>query len=168
MTVVETDRLIIREFVAADDAGFLCRQLNEPSWIANIGDRGVRSIAEAEQYIQARMLASYAEHGFGMYLVERRIGREPIGVCGLVKRETLPDPDLGFALLEGRWGQGYAEEAARAVIGYAFRDLGISRLLGITKPTNQRSGKLLLRLGFKLQGSVRMSDEDLLLYVLVA
>ena len=123
---------------------------------------------DAEAHIRSKTLASYAEHGFGMYLVELKANGSPIGVCGLVKRETLPEPDIGFALLEQHWGRGYAEEAARAVLKHAFSQLRLIRLLGITTPSNQRSGRLLEKLGFQLQGVVKLGEETLKLYAVAA
>jgi len=166
LIVAETRRLSIRRLTLAD-AAFLLRQVNEPSWLANIGDRGVRNLADAERYIQVRMLDPYAAHGFGMYLVERKPDGEPIGLCGLVKRDTLPHPDLGFSLLEEFHGSGYAFEAATAVMDHAAQ-LKLRRVLAITTPANRRSGKLLEKLGFRVEGSVGLvpDDEDLTLYAI--
>jgi ribosomal-protein-alanine N-acetyltransferase len=147
--VCESPRLQIRH-MRLGDAEFLCRQLNQPSWLLHIGDRGVRSAADAERYIESRILEQYSALGYGMYLVQLKATGAPLGLCGLVKREFLPDPDLGFALLEEHWGQGYAVEAASAVVEHARRALGINRLLAITSATNERSGKVLARIGFRL------------------
>lgn len=161
--VAQTPRLLLRRFTE-DDAAFVLRQLNEPSWLANIGDRGVRSLEEAKRYLREKVVAPYGEHGFGMYLLEARETGVPVGMCGLVRRDALPDADIGFALLEEQQGRGYAEEVARAVVGHAFADLGLARLLGIVKPSNQRSARLLQKLGFEPRGTVRMGQVDLLLY----
>lgn len=161
--IAQTPRLVVRRFTT-DDAAFVLRQLNEPSWIANIGDRGVRSIEDAAQYIHAKLLAPYDQHGFGMYLVEAKDGGDPVGMCGLVKREVLPEPDIGFSLLEREWGKGYAEEAARAMVAHAFVDIGLERLLGIVKPANERSGRLLQKLGFETTGTISIDGQELRLY----
>lgn len=150
MQVCDSPRLRLR-WMTLDDAPFLLRQLNEPSWHLNIGDRGVRTVEDARRYIQTRMLAPYRALGYGMNLVELKAGGAAIGLCGLVKREHLPDPDLGFSLLEEFWGYGYALEAAAAVLEHARRTLGLPRLLAITTPTNERSARLLEKLGFRLQ-----------------
>ena len=147
--VCESPRLRIRR-VTRGDAEFLLRQLTQPSWLRYIGDRGVASVADTERYIESRILEQYSALGYGMYVVQLKSSGEPIGLCGLVKREFLPDPDLGFSLLEAHWGQGYAVEAASAVMDHARQALGIDRLLAITTATNERSGKVLAKLGFRL------------------
>lgn len=158
MVVCESERLCIRR-MALDDAAFLFRQLNQPSWLQNIGDRGVRSIEDAERYIESKTFEQYRTLGYGMNVVQLKSTGEPIGVCGLVKRESLPHPDLGFALLDGYWGKGYALEAAAAVTEHARRVLGIPRLLAITTPTNERSGKVLTKLGFRLENEAHLTPE---------
>lgn len=145
--------------MALDDAEFLFRQLTQPSWLQYIGDRGVRSIEDAGRYIQAKTLAQYETLGYGMNLVQLKATGEPIGVCGLVKRETLPHPDLGFALLEEHWRKGYAVEAAAAVMEHARRVLGIARILAITTTTNDRSGNVLIKLGFRLENDAYLTPE---------
>ena len=145
-----TPRLRLRLLTPAD-APYLCRQLNEPSWLQFIGDRGVRTTAAAEQYIRDRIMASYDQHGFGMYLVEDRVTAMPMGMCGLVKRDSLPHADLGFSFLPEYWGQGLAAEAAAAVLRHAVNPLGQQRLLAIATADNERSGRLLERLGFQFQ-----------------
>jgi RimJ/RimL family protein N-acetyltransferase len=146
--LLETPRLQLRE-VALADAAFVLALLNDPSWLENIGDRGVRSEADAERYISDTLRGPYRRLGYGLYAVQRRSADGPIGICGLVKREFLPAPDLGFALLPGFVGQGYASEAARAVIAYAHGTLGIEQLYAIVQHDNQRSVRLLERLGFR-------------------
>jgi RimJ/RimL family protein N-acetyltransferase len=150
LPIALTPRLRLRLLTPAD-APYLLRQLNEPSWLRFIGDRGVRTTAEAEQYIRGRIMAPYEQHGFGMYLVEDRAAAIPMGMCGLVKRESLPHADLGFSFLPEYWRQGLAAEAATAVMRHAANPLGHTRLLAITTPDNERSGRLLERLGFGLQ-----------------
>src|SRR5690348_13380887 len=109
MIVLETERLTLRH-ITLDDAEFVLRLLNEPSFIRFIGDRGVRSIDDARRYIAERFIASYEQHGFGLWLVEQRESPGAMGISGLVKRDTLPDPDIGFAFLPEFWSQGYAYE----------------------------------------------------------
>lgn len=168
MNVIESARLSLRR-VTAGDATFLCRLLNEPSWLQNIGDRGVRTAADAERYFQSKILPMYEQRGFGMYLVESKVGTIPMGLCGLVKRDTLPDVDLGFALLPEFWGKGHAIEAATAVMAHARTSLGLTRLLAIVTPANTPSVRLLQKLGFGFQKTIRLTpqDEELKLYVAV-
>jgi RimJ/RimL family protein N-acetyltransferase len=148
--VLETARLRLRA-AARGDAPFFLALLNDPAWLANIGDRGVRSRSDAERYIRDTVQAPYQALGYGMYVVQLKSTGLPIGVCGLVKRDFLPAPDLGFALLPGFVGFGYAAEAARAVVEHAQRALGIGRLYAIVKRGNQRSERLLAALGFHRQ-----------------
>lgn len=150
MLIGESERLRLRD-VRIDDADFLCRILNQPSWLAFIGDRGVRNRDDAAAYIEAKVLAHHREHGFGMNVIERREDDTPVGLCGLVQRDFLPCPDIGYALLEDHWGHGYAREAAALVLDDAMQRLGLPRLLAITLPENQRSSHLLRTLGFRLE-----------------
>jgi ribosomal-protein-alanine N-acetyltransferase len=146
--VLETSRLQLRH-VAPSDGSFFVRLLNDPSWLENIGDRGIRSEADAASYITNTVVAHYQTYGFGMYAVQLRSTMHPIGVCGLLQRDFLSAPDLGFALLPDYVGKGYASEAARALLQHAQQNLGIGRLYAITKGGNQRSISLLDRLGFR-------------------
>lgn len=160
--IADTDRLILRHLVPGD-AQFLCRLLNEPSWLQNIGDRGVRTPLAAEQYIQEKFIGSYESLGFGMYLVELKSDQSPIGLCGLVQRGYLPGPDIGFATLPEFWGSGYAFEASAAIMRFSRSGLGLSKLLAIVKPDNVRSVRLLERLGFTHEGECRVPSTDELL-----
>jgi len=153
-----TTRLNLRP-VAASDAAFLVTLLNDPAWLRYIGDRGVRTEAEATRYIENRIWSQYEAHGFGMYVIELRADPRPIGTCGLVRREFLAGPDLGVALLPDWVGQGYATEAARAVIGHAGGVLGIDPLYAIVKSENHRSVGMLERLGFTHQGPFAVPPE---------
>ena len=148
---LETPRLQLRA-VALSDAPFFLQLLNDPSWLENIGDREVRSNAAAEDYIRNSIWAQYRAYGYGMYAVELKAMAAPVGICGLVKRDFLSAPDLGFALLPQYAGLGYASEAARALLAHAARDLQIERLYAITKRSNERSIRLLTRLGFRHDG----------------
>ncbi len=154
--ILETDRLDLRE-LTTDDAPFLLDLLNQPSFITNIGDRGVRTMADAQQYALNGPIASYAKNGFGLYLVELKESNTPIGICGLVKRETLADADIGFAFLPAFWSQGYAVESATAVKGYAMNVLGLRRVLAITNPNNVGSIRVLEKIGLRYQEMIRMS-----------
>jgi len=148
--VVETERLRVRRLDAEDDA-FILALVNEPSWIRYIGDKGVRTLDDARRYIEVGPMAMYERLGFGLYLVELKAANEPIGICGLIKRETLEDVDLGFAFLPKHRGKGYAFESATAVLSYARTALGLSRIVAILSPDNHRSGALLEKLGFRFE-----------------
>lgn len=156
---VDTARLRIREITEAD-APFMLALLNEPSFIANIGDRGVRTEASARQYIADGPLASYARHGFGLCAVTLAGSTTPIGICGLLKRDALPDPDIGFAFLPPYWAKGFAFEAASAVTHYARETLRLVRLLAIVNPSNAGSIRLLEKLGFGFERMIRMADTE--------
>ncbi len=167
--VLQTERLVLRHLGAAD-APFVLRLLNEPSWLQNIGDRGVRTLADAQRYIETGPVEMYRRLGFGLYQVCLKVNGEPVGLCGLLKRDSLDDVDLGFALLPEFWGQGYAREAAAAVMAYGRRELGLSRILAIIARTNDASRRVLERLGFGFEGVVRLGadGEELLLYASAA
>ena len=155
--LLETARLKLRA-AALSDVPFFLALLNDPSWLANIGDRGVRSGSDAERYIRDTVQAPYQALGYGMYVIQLKSSGLLIGVCGLVKRDFLPAPDLGFALLPGFVGLGYASEAAHAVVGHAQGALGIGQLYAIVKRGNQRSERLLGALGFHRQGPCPIPD----------
>ncbi|UHA75137.1 GNAT family N-acetyltransferase [Paenibacillus sp. 481] len=158
MNIIETERLIIRE-LTTDDAEFIVELLNTPSWLQYIGDKGVRTIADAHGYILNGPVEMYARLGFGLYLTELKENGTPIGICGLIKRDTLDDTDIGYAFLPEYWGQGYAYEAGSATIDYGTNVLGLSRILGITSPDNYRSANLLKKLGMQFEGMVKLSGD---------
>ena len=158
MIDLHTDRLLLRR-PRLGDAAFLLRLLNEPAFLEQIGDRGVRTLEQARVYLAERMMASFERFGFGMMVVEHRAQAEPAGLCGLVKREELEDVDLGFAFLPEFWSQGYASEAARAVLNYSFEELNLTRLVAIVAPGNEPSIALLGRLGFALERKVRLAND---------
>ncbi|MEM6783886.1 MAG: GNAT family N-acetyltransferase [Bacteroidota bacterium] len=162
MVVLTTERLTLRHLTDAD-APFLVRLLNEPPFMRYIGDRGVRTEAEARAYLRTGRWARYADVGHGLYAVERQADGVPLGICGLLKRDTLDAPDLGFALLQEHWGHGYAHEAARAVLAQEAPALGLGRVLAITVPDNAASIALLKRLGFR--GDTPTQDSVLQRYV---
>ena len=155
MTVLETERLILRHF-NLDDAPFVLTLLNEPSFLHYIGDKKVRTLDDARQYIINGPRASYERHGFGLYRVELAGSNTPIGMCGLLKRDELADPDIGFAFLPDYWNKGFAFEAATAVLNYAREQLKIHRVLAIVNPDNDASIKLLKKLGLRFE---RMNGE---------
>jgi RimJ/RimL family protein N-acetyltransferase len=158
MSVVETERLIVRE-LSLSDAAFLLELMNEAGWHRFIGDRGIRTVEAAATYIESAVLASYERHGHGLCCVTLKGSGEPIGICGLVRRESLDGPDLGFAFLERHQGAGLALEAARAVVAHAREALGITRLLAVTSPANEPSIRLLAKMGFVREGGMRGPGE---------
>ncbi|GAB1343825.1 GNAT family N-acetyltransferase [Gemmatimonas sp.] len=146
--VIETPRLRLRELTCSD-AAFLVALLNDPDFLHNIGDRGVRSEADARHYLDVGPFASYAAHGFGLWCVERADTAEPLGLCGLLRRDTLPHPDVGYALLPHARGQGLAREAVESVLAYARTALGMDTVVAIVSPANERSMRLLATLGYR-------------------
>jgi RimJ/RimL family protein N-acetyltransferase len=149
--ILLSERLRLREFRLAD-AGFVLELINEPAWIAGIRDAGVRTLDEARDWIQSRLIDPCREYGHGFWCVERLSDGERLGMCGIFKRDTLPMPDLGYGFLTRHWGQGYAREAASACLGYAVRALGRHELLAITSPHNLASATLLESLNFQREG----------------
>jgi RimJ/RimL family protein N-acetyltransferase len=157
--ILETNRLILRE-VSADDAEFMLDLLNQPSFIKYIGDRNVRTIDESKEFIESRYIKSYRDNGFGLYAVELKDSGAVIGICGFVKRDTLPDPDIGFAFLPQFCGQGFANESAEGSMKYGEETLGFTKVLAITTQDNESSGKLLEKVGFKFIELVKMPHDD--------
>lgn len=162
-----TDRLRLRP-ARASDAAFVLELLNDPDWLRYIGDRNARSLDDAVRYVEDRLLPSYAEHGFGLDLVEERSTSEAVGLCGLIRRPGLDEVDLGFAFLPAHRGKGYALEAARATLGEAWATHGLARVVAITLPANRSSIALLGRLGFSHQRNLSIEGEadELELHVL--
>jgi RimJ/RimL family protein N-acetyltransferase len=158
MIILETERLLIRH-LSADDAEFIIELLNQPSFIQYIGDKGVRNLDDARRYIADGPARSHELNGFGLNLVQLKASGTPIGICGVLKRDTLPDPDIGFAFLPAHWNQGYAFESAAAVMTHARETLGLRRILAITSPDNEASEKLLVKIGFRLDGLMKLTED---------
>ncbi|MEP7275848.1 MAG: GNAT family N-acetyltransferase, partial [Betaproteobacteria bacterium] len=140
------------------DAPFIVRLLNDPGWLRFIGDRGVRDEEDARAYLVRGPLAMYARNGFGLWRVARRDDGAPVGMCGLIKRDSLPDVDVGFAFLPAYRGRGYAAEAAAATLALASTRYRLSRVVAIVSPDNLRSIRLLEKLGMSREGSSPASD----------
>ena len=153
-----TARLSLRE-MDGRDAAFICELVNDASWLRFIGDKHVRTEDDARRYIASGPAAMYARYGFGLWLVERNDDKAPIGICGLIRRDTLPDIDLGFAFLPAHRGNGYAFEAAQAAATYGWETLGLARMVAITAPDNDDSVRLLERLGFRFERMLRLADD---------
>jgi RimJ/RimL family protein N-acetyltransferase len=158
MVVFETDRLVLRR-LTEEDAPFILRLLNEPSFLEHVGDRGVRNLADARQYILSGPMASYERHGFGLFLVEVKEGGAPIGICGLLKRDVLDEVDLGFAFVPESWSKGYAFESATATLAYAHDVQHLKRVVAITSQDNVASIGLLVKLGFYFERMVLMPGD---------
>ena len=156
-TILQTSRLHLRR-LRPEDAPFILRLLNEPSFIEFIGDRGVRTLEDATAYILNGPVASYQKHGFGLYLVEHKASGVPMGICGLLKRDTLEDVDVGYAFVPEFWGQGFALEAVAATLAHARESFGIRRIVAITNPDNYPSIGLLEKLGFGFEGIIRLGE----------
>ena len=163
--VLETDRLRLRK-LSIDDAAFILKLLNEPSFIKNIGDRKVRTLDDARAYILNGPIASYEKNGFGLWAVEEKESSAKTGMCGLLKREVLKDVDIGYALLPEFWSRGYAVESATAVISYATTVLELQRILAVVNPDNESSIRLLKKMGFEYEKMVRLADDadDIMLF----
>lgn len=157
--VLQTERLTLRCLEEAD-ATFMLALLNDPAWIRFIGDRGVRTIEAARAYLQERLIPPYTKLGFGLWMVEVREEGRPAGICGLVRRDTLPEVDLGFAFLPEFRRTGYGYESALAVRDYATGALGLARLLAITSPANTDSIRLLERLGFSRERDMSWAGDE--------
>ncbi len=165
MIILTTERLQIRPYTL-EDAPFVLELLNTPQWLNNIGDRGIKTLADAEKYIEEKYFPMYEEYGFGGYVTEKIGTKEIVGTCGIYKRPDLDHPDIGFALLPKYAKQGYAFEAACAIKEYAIHTLKLGILYGITLPTNTNSIRLLEKLGFKNTDRIYLEGdpEELLLF----
>ncbi|HJS20828.1 MAG TPA: GNAT family N-acetyltransferase [Anaerolineales bacterium] len=160
LETLETERLTLRP-LTDEDAGFILELLNDPSFIRNIGDRKVRTLQDARTYITDGPVASYARNGFGLYLVELTESGAAMGMCGLIRRNTLNDVDIGYAFLPMYWSKGYAFEAALAMKQHARDVLGLRRMVAIVDPQNLSSIRLLEKLGMKFERMVKLSEDDI-------
>jgi [ribosomal protein S5]-alanine N-acetyltransferase len=159
MLVLETPRLILRRFTL-DDAEFILRLVNDPSWLRFIGDKNVHNLDDARRYLREGPLDMYQRNGFGMYRVEERESSKPAGMAGLIKRDSLPDADVGYAFLPEFRGKGYAYEAASAVLAYGNREFGLRRILAITTPSNDASIRVLEKAGMRLERLMELTPGD--------
>lgn len=158
MKILETERLVLRE-ITAKDAEFILDLLNQPSFIRYIGDRNLRTVEQSRDFIESRFADSYKKFGFGLWAVELKENQTPIGICGFVKRDVLPDADIGFAFLPEFEKKGYAFESASASMQYGRDVLNLTRVLAITSQDNEASGKLLGKLGFKFERLQDVHDD---------
>ncbi len=158
--VVETERLILRKFTL-QDAPFVLNLVNTPTWLRFIGDRNVHSIEDAERYLLNGSLKSYQEHGFGFYAVLTKESFQPVGMCGLVKRDSLKDVDIGFAFLPDSAGKGYGFEAATATMSLAKNTLKLKRIIAIVDPENEISIGLIKKIGLTYERMLQLSPDDI-------
>jgi ribosomal-protein-alanine N-acetyltransferase len=159
VTVLETPRLKLRK-LTLDDAPFILRLVNEPSWLEFIGDKGVRDLDGAREYLREGPIGMYERHGFGLYMTEVKESGAQIGMCGLIKRDTLPDVDIGFALFPEFWGRGYAHEAAAAVLEHGRRTFDLKRIVAITSLDNESSIKVLEKIGMQFERTLEFAPGD--------
>ena len=150
MNHIETKRLVLSEFFL-DDAPFILEMLNDPAWLQFIGDRGVKTLEDAQDYIVNKLQKGFKEQGFGMMIVKLKNDETPIGTCGLLKREYLDDMDIGFAFLPNFRGKGYAFEAVSATMSYGKENLGIKHILAFTDADNSASIQLIEKLGLEFE-----------------
>jgi RimJ/RimL family protein N-acetyltransferase len=165
MNILETERLRLREFTP-EDASFIIELVNSPGWLKYIGDRNIKTTDQARAYLENGPIKSYHDNGFGLWMVENKVINTPIGMCGILKRETLEHLDLGFAFLPEYMGKGYAFEAATATLTFAKEKLNVQTLCAITVPDNQNSIKLLQKVGMRFNNRICFPNnpEELLMY----
>ena len=163
MKILETERLVLRQLTEAD-AAFFMKLANTPSWLKYIGDRNIKSIEASKKYLRDGSIKSYKERGFGFYMVELQENNDLLGVCGLIKRDTLEDVDIGFAFMPEAEGKGFGYESAYSVLNYAKNKLKINRIIAITVPENERSIGLIKKIGLTYEKMVKLEDdgEDLM------
>lgn len=161
---IETDRLLLRQYTL-NDAPFIQKLMNSEGWLKNIGDRNIKTVEDAQQYIAVKYLPIYEKYKYGPYLVSLKESEIPIGSAGLYKRVNLEHPDIGFAFLPDYWNKGYAFEAADAILQFALKSLNIQKIVGISLPDNFASINVLKKLGFSEVGNYTYEDgENLLLF----
>ncbi|MBT2738369.1 GNAT family N-acetyltransferase [Bacillus sp. ISL-7] len=159
MKVIETERLILR-CLTPEDAAFILELLNDPSWIRFIGDRGVRTLEDARNYIVTGPMEMYSRLGFGLYMTELKdAGMTPVGICGLIKRDSLEDVDLGFAFLTRFQAKGYGFEVASATLVHGREQLGLKRIVAITSKDNDGSSRLLEKVGMKFERMIVLAHD---------
>lgn len=157
--VLQTERLILRK-LTLDDTDFIIELVNSPGWLKYIGYRNIHTTEDAVKYLQDGPMKSYEQNGFGLWLIQLLTEQKPVGMCGLLKRDALEFPDLGYALLPAYEGKGYITEAASACLEYVHQHLHISKLLAITNLDNEKSIRVLEKLHFAFERFMTMSGVD--------
>jgi [ribosomal protein S5]-alanine N-acetyltransferase len=158
--IIETERLILRKFTV-EDAPFILELLNTPLWLRFIGDRNVRNVEDAKEFLLNRYMKGYKTQGFGFYAVIEKLTQNPIGMCGLMKRDTLEDVDIGFAFMPDSVGKGYGFEAASATLKYAHNELHLPKVIAIVDPDNVVSIALIKKIGLHFEKMIKMSENDI-------
>lgn len=159
MTILKTERLLINK-ITLDDAAHILQLMNDKDWINNIGDRGMTSIEDAEEYIRTRFISTYEESKLGFYSLIHKDSQDFMGIAGLVDREGIDHIDIGYGLLPDYRGKGFAFEATQAIYDYGFQELKLEKIVAIVNPDNLGSIKLLEKLNLKFEKMVRLPDED--------
>ena len=159
MNIIKTERLLINR-ITLDDAPYILELMNDKDWIRNIGDRGMKSIEDVEEYIRTKFLKTYEESNIGFYSLILQKSHEFIGIAGLVDREGIDYIDIGYGLLPDYRGKGYALEASQAIYDYGYKELKIEKIVAIVNPDNSSSIQLLSKLGLKFEKMVRFPDEE--------
>jgi len=159
VNVIRTARLQLRELELRDDE-FILQLLNEAAFLRFIGDKGVRTLSDARDYIWKGPMDSYRRFGFGLYLASLRDAGLPIGICGLVKRDNFADVDVGFAILSRHWSQGYATESAAAVLAHGKEQLQLARIVAITAPDNHGSIAVLEKIGLRFERMIKLTENS--------
>ena len=154
-----TERLLMR-WLTLDDTDLMLSIWNDPEFVRHVGDRGIRTPEQAVEALTGGPLALYRDFGYGPYRLSLSDSDEPVGICGLFRRDGLDDPDIGFALLPPYCGAGLASEAATAVVAHARDDLGIEILTAIVSPENAASIALIQKLGLSFERGITMPGED--------
>ena len=156
---LETDRLVLTR-LTLEDAPLMLSVWNDPAFIRYVGDRGIRTLAEARSALRDGALKLYADYGYGPYRMCRKTDGDSVGICGLFRRDGLEDTDIGFSTLPHYCGQGFGYEAACAVIEHARVDARLSRLTALVSPENAASVRLIEKLGLIFEKMIRMPGED--------
>ena len=157
--LIETERLRLRP-VTVDDTELMLAIWNDPAFIRNVSDRGIRTVEQARDAIESGAQKLFEDYGYGPYCMSLKSDGTMIGICGLFKRDNLEDPDIGFGVLPDYCGKGYAGEAAAAVVNFARNELGITTLTAIVSPTNAPSIGLIKKLGLTFDQMITMPGDD--------
>ena len=158
--ILETERLVLREIDAVVDAPLLLELLNEPAFLRYVGDRGVRTVDDASEYIRSRIVPSYAKNGFGFYVAQLKANGESVGICGLVRRDGMEDVDVGFSTTARHWQRGYGFEAASALMAHGRAVHGLERIVAVADPENAASVALLQKLGLRFAKIIRLPGQE--------
>jgi ribosomal-protein-alanine N-acetyltransferase len=158
MIIIETERLLLRRLSEAD-APFVLALLTDPDFLTQVGDRGVHDLESARRYVREGPGASYARHGFGLNVMQVKQTSAAVGLCGLLRRDSHPDVEIGFALLPQARGQGLALEAAAATLSWGLDTLALTRIVALTAPDNAGSIRILERIGLRFERMVQFSAD---------